>query len=54
MMSIEEIAATLRMCASGKCEYCTYKTDKDDYIDCTTRLISAMAEECRKIGDDLK
>lgn len=54
MMSIEEIAETLTICANGKCDYCKFNNNHINYYDCSTSLLRAMAEECRKIGDDLK
>ncbi len=53
-MSIEEIAETLNMCANAKCGFCKFKNNRIDYYDCSTSLLRAMAEECKRIGDDLK
>ena len=54
-MTIEEIAKKLDYCAvksMSNCEGCKYKKF-EDLVRCQAELIRDMANECRKIADQL-
>lgn len=56
-MTIEEIAKKLDDCANIRCSNCKH-IFTDDLAECQTRIIEEMADECRKLveqmGDDGK
>lgn len=54
-MKIDEIAKKLNNCANGLCTNCEYDSERivRGVSLCQQHLIQVMAEECKKIGDEL-
>lgn len=52
-MTIEHIAKQLNMCANRQCGECPYK-DWEDEAECQGSLILDMAEECRRIAEEVE